>query len=586
MRRTKILATIGPKSSDIEIIKKLMEAGINGVRLNFSHGTYEGHSDLISKVKQARQELGVPIPLILDTRGPEIRIKLFKESKVLLEKGDIFTLTTRDIEGDKTIVSVTYSQLPQDLKRNDRVLLDDGLVELHVNNIYDTDIECSVVNGGYLSSNKGINVPDVYVHLPSVTEKDIEDIKFGIQNGFDYIAASFVRTASDVLAIRNVLEENGGKEIEVIAKIENRDGVNNIDEILELANGIMVARGDLGVEIPPAEVPLVQKELIRKANKKGKPVITATQMLESMVSNPRPTRAEANDVANAIFDGSDTIMLSGETANGDYPIEAVMMMSKIAETAESAVDYKRSLYNVGYHAHSTTTNAISFSACATAADLDAACISTVTYSGFTARMLSKYRPWCPIVACTTKTSVWRKLNLVWGCVPTYNQELPSDGEVFKLAVQQAVNANVAKDGDTVVVCAGLPLGISGATNTIKVELVGEVLIKGSGLGSKVTSGRACVVKVLPEAEKYFRTGDILVVSEVTLELMPYIRNAAALVVGNPETTNFEGAEIASSALGIPLVSCSERAVDVIQHEMIITVDPMSGSVYNGIMGRL
>ncbi len=337
MRRTKIVCTLGPATDDVETIKELIRNGLDGARINFSHGTYESHTEIINKLKQAREDLNAPIPLILDTKGPEIRLKTFDAEKYYLERNSKFTLTTEDIIGDQNRVSVTYQDLPQDLEDGSRVLIDDGLIELHVDEIDGTEIHCTVVNGGFVSSNKGINVPDVYVHLPSLTERDIEDIKFGIEMGFDYVAASFIRSAKDVINIRKVLEENGGNDIHIIAKIESREGVINIDEILEVADGIMVARGDLGVEIPSEEVPLVQKSLIEKANAASKPVITATQMLESMVSNPRPTRAEANDVANTIFDGSDAIMLSGETAKGDYPVEAVAMMAKIAEDRKSVV---------------------------------------------------------------------------------------------------------------------------------------------------------------------------------------------------------------------------------------------------------
>ena len=339
MRRTKIVCTLGPATNDVETMKKLIENGMSAARVNFSHGTYESHADTIAKLKQAREEMNAPIPLILDTKGPEIRIKTFKEDKVRLEENTTFTLTTREVEGDETIVSVTYENLPKDLHRGSRVLIDDGLIELIVEDLTETDVICKVINGGIVKARKGVNLPGVKVHLPSLMEKDIEDLKFGVANGFDIVAASFIRSAADVVKIRQVLEENGGSHMHIISKIENQQGVDNIDKILEVSDGIMVARGDLGVEIPPEEVPLVQKKLIAKANQLGKPVITATQMLESMTHSPRPTRAEANDVANAIFDGSDAIMLSGETAAGAYPLEAVATMSRIALKAESAIDY-------------------------------------------------------------------------------------------------------------------------------------------------------------------------------------------------------------------------------------------------------
>lgn len=588
MRRTKILATLGPASDTEKAIEALIKAGVNGFRINFSHGTYESHTEVVKRVKKVREKLDMPIPLLLDTKGPEIRIKTFACDQIHLNKGDKFTLTTREVEGDQNQVSVTYLDFPKDLKKGDRVLLDDGLIELHVQQLTATDIECVVQNGGELGSRKGINVPEVYVNLPSLTEKDVEDIKFGIDSGFDYIAASFVRSAKDVFAIRQVLEENGGDNIEIIAKIESRDGVNNIGEILEISNGIMVARGDLGVEIPPEEVPIVQKELIYKANKAGKPVITATQMLESMVSNPRPTRAEANDVANAIFDGSDTIMLSGETAAGDYPVEAVEMMGKIAETAENAINVAVSQQGRAVPKHTTITNAISYSACTTAADLDATCITTVTQSGFTARMLSKFRPRCPIIACTAWPSVWRKMNLVWGCVPMLLKQdavKSGDDHVFELAVKEAVRSGVAKHGDTIIISAGLPIGTSGATNTLRVEIVGDVLVKGRGIGTQAVSAKSCVIKALPEAEKYFSKGDILVTSTTSAELMPYIKKAAGLIVGTPGTNDYSHAEIAASALDIPVIICNERIVEMIPGGLLITLDPTNGFVYNGVPGE-
>ena len=359
MRKTKIVCTLGPATNDVKIMKQLIQNGMDAARINFSHGTYETHAETIAKLKQAREELNAPIPLILDTKGPEIRVKTFKEDKVRLEEDATFTLTTREVEGDENIVSVTYADLPKDVHRGSRILIDDGLIELKVEDITETDVVCKVVNGGVVKSRKGVNLPGVEVNLPSLMEKDIEDLKFGVENGFDIVAASFIRSAEDVLKIRRVLEENGGGQMHIISKIENQQGVENIDKILEASDGIMVARGDLGVEIPPEEVPLVQKILIAKANRIGKPVITATQMLESMVHSPRPTRAEANDVANAIFDGSDAIMLSGETAAGAYPLEAVATMARIALKAESAVDYAAKLANTTEPARVNITNAIS-----------------------------------------------------------------------------------------------------------------------------------------------------------------------------------------------------------------------------------
>ncbi|MBS1314889.1 MAG: pyruvate kinase [Anaerotignum sp.] len=582
MRKTKIVCTLGPATNDVEIMKQLIQNGMDAARINFSHGTYETHAETIAKLKQAREELNVPIPLILDTKGPEIRVKTFKEDKVRLEEDATFTLTTREVEGDVNIVSVTYADLPKDVHRGSRILIDDGLIELKVEDITETDVVCKVINGGVVKSRKGVNLPGVEVNLPSLMEKDIEDLKFGVENGFDIVAASFIRSAEDVLKIRRVLEENGGGQMHIISKIENQQGVENIDKILEASDGIMVARGDLGVEIPPEEVPLVQKILIAKANRIGKPVITATQMLESMVHSPRPTRAEANDVANAIFDGSDAIMLSGETAAGAYPLEAVATMARIALKAESAVDYAAKLANTTEPARVNITNAISMAACATAAELKTAAITTVTKSGFTARMISRYRPACPLIASTSDETVWRQMNLIWGCKPMlYTGELPRGG-VFDTALEIAVKSGLLKNGDTVVSALGMPLGFSGATNTLRVDIVGDVLCKGKGVGTKRATGTARVITARDGVESTFHQGDILVTTATDSSFMPYIRKAAAIVVGPLDQNVNSHAEVAGMALDIPVIVCNAKVVDFIPAHSLITVDAEKGFVYKGI----
>lgn len=582
MRKTKIVCTLGPATNDVEIMKQLIHNGMDAARINFSHGTYETHAETIAKLKQAREELNAPIPLILDTKGPEIRVKTFKEDKVRLEENATFTLTTREVEGDVNIVSVTYADLPKDVHRGSRILIDDGLIELKVEDITETDVVCKVVNGGVVKSRKGVNLPGVEVNLPSLMEKDIEDLKFGVENGFDIVAASFIRSAEDVLKIRRVLEENGGGQMHIISKIENQQGVENIDKILEASDGIMVARGDLGVEIPPEEVPLVQKILIAKANRIGKPVITATQMLESMVHSPRPTRAEANDVANAIFDGSDAIMLSGETAAGAYPLEAVATMARIALKAESAVDYAAKLANTTEPARVNITNAISMAACATAAELKTAAITTVTKSGFTARMISRYRPACPLIASTSDETVWRQMNLIWGCKPMlYTGELPRGG-VFDTALEIAVKSGLLKNGDTVVSALGMPLGFSGATNTLRVDIVGDVLCKGKGVGTKRATGTARVITARDGVERTFHQGDILVTTATDSSFMPYIRKAAAIVVGPLDQNVNSHAEVAGMALDIPVIVCNAKVVDFIPAHSLITVDAEKGFVYKGI----
>ncbi len=582
MRKTKIVCTLGPATNDVEIMKQLIQNGMDAARINFSHGTYETHAETIAKLKQAREELNAPIPLILDTKGPEIRVKTFKEDKVRLEEDATFTLTTREVEGDVNIVSVTYADLPKDVHRGSRILIDDGLIELKVEDITETDVVCKVVNGGVVKSRKGVNLPGVEVNLPSLMEKDIEDLKFGVENGFDIVAASFIRSAEDVLKIRRVLEENGGGQMHIISKIENQQGVENIDKILEASDGIMVARGDLGVEIPPEEVPLVQKILIAKANRIGKPVITATQMLESMVHSPRPTRAEANDVANAIFDGSDAIMLSGETAAGAYPLEAAATMARIALKAESAVDYAAKLANTTEPARVNITNAISMAACATAAELKTAAITTVTKSGFTARMISRYRPACPLIASTSDETVWRQMNLIWGCKPMlYTGELPRGG-VFDTALEIAVKSGLLKNGDTVVSALGMPLGFSGATNTLRVDIVGDVLCKGKGVGTKRATGTARVITARDGVERTFHQGDILVTTATDSSFMPYIRKAAAIVVGPLDQNVNSHAEVAGMALDIPVIVCNAKVVDFIPAHSLITVDAKKGFVYKGI----
>ena len=582
MRKTKIVCTLGPATNDVEIMKQLIQNGMDAARINFSHGTYETHAETIAKLKQAREELNAPIPLILDTKGPEIRVKTFKEDKVRLEEDATFTLTTRDVEGDVNIVSVTYADLPKDVHRGSRILIDDGLIELKVEDITETDVVCKVINGGVVKSRKGVNLPGVEVNLPSLMEKDIEDLKFGVENGFDIVAASFIRSAEDVLKIRRVLEENGGGQMHIISKIENQQGVENIDKILEASDGIMVARGDLGVEIPPEEVHLVQKILIAKANRIGKPVITATQMLESMVHSPRPTRAEANDVANAIFDGSDAIMLSGETAAGAYPLEAVATMARIALKAESAVDYAAKLANTTEPARVNITNAISMAACATAAELKTAAITTVTKSGFTARMISRYRPACPLIASTSDETVWRQMNLIWGCKPMlYTGELPRGG-VFDTALEIAVKSGLLKNGDTVVSALGMPLGFSGATNTLRVDIVGDVLCKGKGVGTKRATGTARVITARDGVERTFHQGDILVTTATDSSFMPYIRKAAAIVVGPLDQNVNSHAEVAGMALDIPVIVCNAKVVDFIPAHSLITVDAEKGFVYKGI----
>ena len=588
MRKTKILCTIGPPCDSVETLKKMIESGMDAARINFSHGTHETHTVEINNVKRARLEMNVPVPLILDTKGPEIRIKTFAKKEVYIKQGTSFTLTTDDVEGDETKVSVTHRNLPKDVSVGERILLDDGLIELKVRDLTDTEIRCDVINSGRLSSRKGVNVPNVYVSLPSLTEQDVNDIIFGIKMGFDYIAASFIRSEADVLKIRQVLEENGGAHIRIISKIESRDGVENIEKILDVSDGIMVARGDLGVELYPEEVPVKQKLLINLANARSKPVITATHMLESMTENPRPTRAEVNDVANAIYDGSDVIMLSGETAKGKYPVEAVKMMARIAESSEEDIDYYGDKYT-GTNLHSayiTATNAISHAAFSIARDLKAGCIAAITTSGFSIRMISKFRPKCPILAIATDEVVQRQLNLIWGCVPVIYTETLGEETVFDTAVGIAERSGIVKTGDAIVITVGLPIGSAVTTNTLKIQVIGNVFAKGRGLGGKAVRGRANVFKNLDEfgmLRKEIVQGDILIVTKTTDEMIPYIKKTAGIVVGSGqfEDKDFDHTKTVCTAIGIPAVYCKENVAELIPDSIEITVDGENGFVYNG-----
>ena len=460
---------MGPSSNTYETVKALALAGMNVARFNFSHGTQESHLETFRVVSRVRSELHMPIATLLDTKGPEIRLKTFANGPVILKEGGLFTLTTREVPGDESIVSITHMNLPHDLGQQTRILIDDGLVELHVESKTDTDIITRVVSGGQISDRKGVNVPGVRFSMPYISEKDKDDVLFGIRSGFDYIAASFVRGAEDVQALRQLLDENGGEHVRIIAKIENADGVAHIEEIIEASDAVMIARGDMGVEIPFEEIPIIQKRMIKAATMAGRQVITATQMLESMVHNPRPTRAEITDVANAIYDGTSATMLSGETASGKYPVEAVKTMARIAERAENDIDYrKRFLERSMAESSETITDAISHATCLIALNMHAAAIVTVTKSGTTAKMISRFRPNMPIIACTPDASTYRQLSLSWGVTPVLIGEERITDVLFEHAVDASVDTGIISKGDLVVLTAGVPLSISGTTNLIKV----------------------------------------------------------------------------------------------------------------------
>ena len=473
MRKTKIVCTLGPATDDPAVLEAMIDEGMNVARFNFSHSNYEQHLKRLDMLKEAREKKHKYIAALLDTKGPEIRVCKFKDGKIMLEIGKEFTLTTRDVEGDESIVSVTYKDFPSDVSIGTRVLIDDGLIELKVIEKNDTDVKCVVINPGPVSDNKGVNLPGTVVSMPYMSEKDIADINFAVDNDFDFIAASFARTAGDILKIRRILDERNCSSISIIAKIENKQGVENIDEILQVSDGVMIARGDMGVEIPYEDVPVIQKMIIKKALKAGKVTITATQMLDSMIKNPRPTRAETADVANAVFDGTGGIMLSGETAVGKYPVEAVKTMARVAVRAEEAINYKKRFFSEDRKSNPNVTDAISHATCTTAHDLNARAILTVTKSGATARNISKYRPNCYIIACATTENLCRRLNLVWGVIPILVGDEFDTFELFDKCVDKAVAIGALEKGDTTVITAGLPLGIPGTTNMIKVQLVGH-----------------------------------------------------------------------------------------------------------------
>lgn len=578
MRRTKIVCTIGPASDSVEILKEMMLAGMNVARLNFSHGTHEEHARRVENIRRAAQEVGKNVALMLDTKGPEIRTGPVREGQVMLEAGQRIVLTGREVPGDAREVSVTYPDLARQLRPGQRILIADGVIELKVEDTQDQDIICRVVAGGPLGSHKNLHVPGVSLDLPALTEKDIADINFAIEHKFDFIAASFVRRATDVLAIRRVLEERGAN-IAIIAKIENHEGVEKIDEILKVASGIMVARGDLGVDLPPEEVPLIQKKIIEKCNRAGKPVITATQMLESMINNPRPTRAEAADVANAILDGTDAVMLSGETAAGKYPVEAVKTMARIAARAEEALTYLRT-YPPEKDGTKTVTDAISHAVCTAAAELKAAAIITSTKSGYTARMVSKYRPRAPIIAVTPSMEVVRRLALVWGVQPLLVKETSGTDEMIAAAIKVALSAGFIKAGDLVVITAGVPVGVPGTTNLLKVHVVGDILARGQGIGSRAVTGRIRIARTPKEAREKLQDGEILVTEATDRDFMPVLERAAAIITETGGLTSH--AAIVGLELGIPVIVGVDGATSILPDGEIVTVDGARGIIYRGV----
>ncbi|MGN0298296.1 MAG: pyruvate kinase [Lachnospiraceae bacterium] len=580
MRKTKIICTMGPATADDAVLRQLMVEGMNVARINFSHGDHEQHKNTLSRIFRLREELNLPIATLLDTKGPEIRTGNFQKGKVELKKGQQFILTIRDVEGDENMVSITYKNLLNDVREGMRILIDDGLIEMVVTSITDTDIVCKVLNGGFVSNHKGINVPNCNLTMPFISDKDYDDITFGIKAGFDFIAASFVRTAEDILEIRKILNENDAHHIKIIAKIENAQGVENIDDIIRVSDGIMVARGDMGVEIPLEEVPVIQKMIISKVYNAEKVVITATQMLDSMMKNPRPTRAEATDVANAIYDGTSAIMLSGETAAGAYPVEALRTMVRIAERTEADINYVERFQMRGTMVNPDITNAISHATCMTAVDLNAVAIVTVTMSGKTARMISKYRPACPIVACSTKDWAWRQMNLSWGVIPLKVDEKQTTDDLFDHAVERAIEAGLVSPGELVVITAGVPLGMSGTTNLIKVHVAGHILAKGHCISNRTVCGALCICHDETDVKRYFKRGDILVVPKTTNGMMDQLREAAGIIT--EEDGENSHAAIVGYSLNIPVLLGAKNATRILKAGALVEIKGEQGTVCSAV----
>ena len=578
MRKTKIICTLGPSTDKDGVLRELVANGMNVARFNFSHGSYEEHKGRLDMLKAVRAELNKPVAALLDTKGPEIRLKEFKNGVEMLEAGQTFTLTTREVEGTKEICSITYKDLPQDVHEGGTIMLDDGLIKLAIKSVTDTDIVCEVLNSGKIKTKKGVNVPGVHLSMPYLSQRDRDDIIFGVQQGFDFIAASFVRTAQDVYDIRNLLNEYDSN-IRIIAKIENREGVNNIDSILAAADAVMVARGDLGVEIDFTELPGIQKTIIDRSFSFGKPIVTATQMLDSMIVNPRPTRAEISDVANAIYDGTSAIMLSGETAAGAYPVEALKTMSAIAERTEQEGFHLRGRQMDSNPGKISVSDATAHAACLTARDVNAAAIVTVSESGTTARLLSKYRPQQPIIACVMREQVQRQLSLSWGITPLMMSLAHSTDELIEMSTALAKENGYLHNGELAVVTAGVPVGVSGTTNMIKIHMVGNCLATGVGVGPEnndVASGKACVCRTMDEVRAKFKPGMVLVVPSTSNEMLSFVRDAAALVVEEPGLNSH--AAIAGKALLKPTVVGAAGATSHIRDGLMVAVDCAHGSV--------
>ncbi len=624
-RKTKIICTIGPASDQPETLRRLIEAGMNVARLNFSHGTHEEHKVRVDRIKAIRQELGVPIAIMLDTKGPEIRTGVFPPGGMTYATGARVKIVQEDVVGSEEVFSITYKDAAKELHPGDRILIADGLVELDVEEIDGVDLVCQVKNGGLLTDHKNVNFPDIDVKLPALTDKDRDDLKFAVDQDLDLIAASFVRRAEDIDQIRAVLSSYGNKDIQVIAKIESRQGVEHFSEIVDTADGIMIARGDLGVALPAEEIPHYQKMMSKEAYQSGIPSIIATQMLDSMIRNPQPTRAEVSDVANAIYDGASAIMLSGETAAGKYPVESAMMMDRIARYTEASIDYWKKLKEESLHKKSIST-AISHSCCTTARDLNAKAIVTVTHSGNTARRIASFRPACPIIALTVTPKSCYQLALSWGVTPRLIEILTDEKQLFDRALEKAKETDLVQDGDLVVVTGGSPAGISGTTNSIRVETVGSLICQGTGMADRpgvIISGDTYLLDKSRKAESAApdrsdsldrpdssgrtdhtfssdqakqpvpsdqtnrpstpnrpdrpRRGYILVAHDTSNADLALIREAAALVVENPSPESQPCT--AAAILHIPIIYGVENACNLLGNQRSVVLDLDKGWIY-------
>lgn len=576
MRKTKIIATIGPSCQEPGVLKEMMEAGINVARLNFSHGTHAEHKMRIDNLREAARQCGRPIAIMLDTKGPEIRTGNLASGKIKLRCGEELILTSRDVAGDEHEVQISYAELPGQVSPGDNILLADGLISLVVERTTATDIICRVLNGGVLGEKKGVNVPGVRIGLPFISSQDRADIEFGIKNQVDFVAASFVRSAEDVLEIRRILEQHDA-DIDVIAKIESQQGVDDLDNIIKVADGVMVARGDLGVEIPAEEVPLVQKTIVEKCNRAGKIVIIATQMLESMIVNPRPTRAEVSDVANAIFEGADAIMLSGETAAGSFPVSVVSTMARIASRTEQVLPYREILRRKRLEGSLSVTDAISYACCATALNLNIPAIISSTRTGYTAKMVAKYRPYASIIAATHSPRVYNKLSLTWGVYPIIIKETSGTDELFAESITCALQSGYIQNGDMVVITAGIPAG-SGATNMMKVHVVGDILVQGMGIGKAPVTGKVKLVIHNEDLDK-IEKGDIVVTLAANPGFGAYLDRIGALVAEEGGLTS--DAAIMGLNANIPVVVGAREATKILEDGMVVTVDTSRGRIYQG-----